>query len=336
MVHPQSAEQIISDRKIPIEYQQHLRNVAEIQVNKLKIELDRQKTTKAHTALDSTFTVNGQKDFNAMTRELHNPKFQEQYGLTIEQVHSLDIDIRTEEADVRAAKQDKWNQTAIQNFQLEVDGKLTTDLLKKQVLNEDISPEMGRAGLSHLDGPPIKTDAKYYIDTLNKALEGKDVTREINWGIGEGKTLDTAHAAHLTQLQFEIKKQGKDHYASDEWFKLAKQEFADFFGTVEIAPDVLFKMKLAGQKIPTRDFEGYSEAVSTLMRSIEKNKLVGEPIWTKAQELKKFYSMRKAQGAETNVPHAVPDKFGFTIGEIRAKGNQSYQYIGENKWQMVQ
>jgi len=335
MVHPESVEKILNDRKIPIEFQQHLRNVAEVQANKLKLELDRKKTTIAHGALDTAFTVNGEKDFNAMTRQLHNPKFQEQYALTIEQVHSLDIDIRTEEADVKVAQQDRWNQTAIKNFPLESSGKLTTDLINKQVANGDISVPMGRAYLSHLDAPVIKTDAKYYIDTLNKALAGKDVTADINYGIGEGKTLDTAHAAHLTQLQFDMKKAGKEHYASDQWFQLAKQDLANHFGTMEVSPEELFRMKLAGRPVPKKDYDGYSEALSTLMRSIEKNKLTGENIWVEGQKLIKLNSMKKAQGA-TNITSTAPDKYGFTMGQIKPKGNQTYRYIGENKWQLIQ
>ena len=306
----------------------HGQNRIDVLNTRAQALIDKQKTTIAHKELSKSVTANGERDYNAMTRQLHNPNFQEQYGLSIEQVHQLDIDIRTEATSVKSAQQDKWDQTDIKNYELEAQGKLTPDIIRAQVANGDISPAMGRARLS---GDTVKTNTKYYIDTLNKTLEGKNVTSDIYGGI-ENKMLDTAHAAHLTQLQFEMKKAGKEHYAGDQWFQLAKQDLANHFGTMEVSPEELFRMKLAGRPVPKKDYDGYSEALSTLMRTIEKNKLTGENIWNEGQKLIKFYSMKKAQGT-TDVS---PDKYGFMIGQRKDKGNQTYQYIGENKWRLVQ
>ena len=302
---------------------------------KIQAEVDKQKTTLAYNDLKRNITLDEEPDFNAMYKILGSKAFQEKHGLTVEQVHSLSIDLSSEEELARRQQQNIWRETAVKNFALKVDGKLTTNMIKHQVATKQISPQMGEAYLNDLGtGTESKTNPKFYIDTLNKLFAGKDITDDVNAAVGIGGLLSTSAAGHLLTLQHSMNKQGQEHYANDDWFKLSKQELSDFFGTVDISPEEALRLKMTGQPIPKKDFDGYTEALSTLMRSVELNNLKGEDIWNKTQELKKFYSMRKAQGATWTKP--AIDQYGFTVGERRTNSKgETGEYIGNNQWRKV-
>jgi hypothetical protein len=92
-------------------------------------------------------------------------------------------------------------------------------------------------------------------------------------------------------------------------------------GQVEVDPETAIRNKLAGVSTPKKSFDHYYEAVSTLMRSIEKNTLKGEDIWKKAQELIKVYS---AKSARETPPSSQPSPTGKS--QQRLPGETIDQY----------
>ncbi len=187
----------------------------------------------------------------------------------------------------------------------------------------------------------MKTDPLFAVNILDNILSGKlkDVREKILYEMSGDPDSDNPPKLNLQQGETLLRnywtkvheKPEVPHYTSDPWFQLTRQEISQFFGHVEETPEEGLKRKFAGSPAIKKDYDNHFEALSALMRSVEKNNLKGEDIWKKGQELLKVYSARKAQKG-TSESVGKPDKYGLTVGEKKSKGNDIYEYIGNNQW----
>jgi hypothetical protein len=157
-----------------------------------------------------------------------------------------------------------------------------------------------RIGISPQD-KPIHTDNSYWAQMFEGIKAGKDMRSQIlEGGKPSLRKLSSEDVQELYRLQAAREVEGKAHYTSDPWFHIAEQQFRErLIGTINIDHQEAIEAKLKGQPIKqVKDSTFYYEALTTLMRSIELNKLKGEDIWKKAQELLNVYAVKQATQGE--------------------------------------